>query len=104
VLALLIVWGGGRNAITRWLLPSRGSRLWPFLGVAFAVVSTAWMIVPNWQLLLRPQVLLPTLLFVPINPCLEEGCWRGLVVDAAAGWPRWLAILYSGGLSAINHL
>lgn len=78
--------------------------MWPFLGVAFAVLSTVWMVVPNWQLLLRPRVLIPTLLFILINPCLEEGYWRGLVVDAAARWPRWLAILYSSGLSAINHL
>ncbi len=104
VLACLLVWGGGRQAISRWLAPSQGSRVWPVLAVAFAVLSTVWMVVPNWQLLLRAQVLLPTLLFVLINPCLEEGYWRGLLIDAAASWPRWLAILYSAGLSAINHL
>jgi membrane protease YdiL (CAAX protease family) len=42
--------------------------------------------------------------FVLINPCLEEGCWRGLLLDAASGWTKWLAILYSSVLFMLNHL
>lgn len=72
--------------------------------MAFSLVTTLWIAIPNWRLLLRPELLFSTIVFALVNPCLEEGYWRGLIIDVAARWPRWLVILYSGGLSAINHL
>ncbi len=103
-LACLIVWGGGRKAVTRWLQHSQGGLLWPIIAMAFSLVTTLWIFFPNWRLLLRPEILFPSIVFTLVNPCLEEGYWRGLIIDAAARWPRWLAILYSAALFAINHL
>jgi membrane protease YdiL (CAAX protease family) len=103
-LAGLILWGGGRETISRWLQPSQGGPFWPVIALAFSFATTLWLITPNWRLLLRPEILFPTIVFVLVNPCLEEGYWRGLIIDAAVRWPIWLAILYSGCLSAINHL
>lgn len=103
-LAGFILWGGGREAIFQWLQPSQGGSFWPITTMVFSLVTTLWMVIPNCRLLLRPGILFPTVAFTLINPCLEEGYWRGLIIDAMARWPRWLAILFSGSLSAINHL
>lgn len=99
----LILVSGGKEAISRWLRPSQGGIAWPIIAMAFSCISTLWMIVPNWRLLLKPEILFPSLVFSMVNPCLEEGYWRGLIMDSAERWPGWLTILYSGGLSAINH-
>lgn len=88
-LGALLAWGEGKKAVAHWLQPSQGSRLRSLLAVTFALLSTLWMFMPNWQLLLRPQVLLLNIPFVLINSCLEEGYWGGLIIDAAACWPRW---------------
>ncbi len=103
-LAMMILIGGGKNAIFRWLQPSQGGPLWPFVAIAFSLVTTIWMFIPNWHFLIQLELIIPTIIFVMINPCLEEGYWHGLLIDSAVGWPSWLAILYSGILFAINHL
>jgi membrane protease YdiL (CAAX protease family) len=40
-----------------------------------------------------------------INAWIEEGYWRGLVMDAAfgAGWPAWLAGVYSAICFGASH-
>jgi membrane protease YdiL (CAAX protease family) len=43
------------------------------------------------------------LVFAAINPWFEEGYFRGLLLDAAEGWPAALAIGYAVGLFAISH-
>ncbi len=103
-LAMIIFIGGGKKAIIRWMHPSQGGPLWPFLAIAFSVISTIWMVIPNWHFFTQVEILIPTLIFGLVNPCLEEGYWRGLLIDSAVGWPSWLAILYSSILFAINHL
>lgn len=104
-ITLLIGWGGSRQAIIRWLRPSQGSWLWPLLGIIIAVVPTAPMLFPDtWRLFLQLQVWFPTIFFVIINPCAEEGYWRGLLLDAAGDKNKWLAVLYSSALFTINHM
>lgn len=103
-LASFMLIGGGKETVSRWLQSSQGGQFWPAIAVAFSFATTLWMAIPNWRLLLRSEILFSTLVFTLVNPCLEEGYWRGLLIDAAASWPKWLAILYSGSLSAINHL
>lgn len=96
ILALIIIWGGGQNAINRWLQPSRGSWLWPLLAISIAVIPTLPMQFPNtWRFLLQTRIWLPTLIFVVINPLAEEGYWRGLLLDAMTNTNKWLAVLYS---------
>jgi len=50
--------------------------MWPLLAVAFALLSTLWILVPAWRLLLHPQVLLLTIPFLLVDLFLEEGYWR----------------------------
>lgn len=102
---LLIRWGGGRQAILRWLRPSEGHWLWPVLAIIIAVVPPVPMLFPDtWRLFLRLQVFLPTVFFVIINPCAEEGYWRGLLLDAVGDKNKWLGVLYSSMLFMINHM
>jgi membrane protease YdiL (CAAX protease family) len=102
---LVIKWGGGRQAILKWLRPSKGGWLWPMLAILVAVVPTIPMLFPDtWRLFLEVQVWLPTLLFVVINPCAEEGYWRGLLLDAIENKNKWLGVVYSSSLFMINHM
>ena len=102
---LLITWGGGRQAVLKWLRASEGQWLWTVLAIVIAVVPTVPMLFPDtWRLFLRLQVFLPTVLFVIINPCAEEGYWRGLLLDAVEDKNKWLGVLYSSTLFMINHL
>lgn len=104
-ITLLIAWGGGRQAILRWLRPSQGNWLWPLLAIIIAVVPTLPMLFPDtWRLFLELKIWLPTLLFVLINPCVEEGYWRGLLLDAVGDKNKWLGVLYSSTLFMINHM
>ncbi len=48
---------------------------------------------PRLSLLDELWIIVLWLLLSLINPWLEEGYWRGLL-DAADGWPGWLAVLY----------
>jgi membrane protease YdiL (CAAX protease family) len=38
-----------------------------------------------------------------VNAWIEEAYWRGLVLDAAFGWPGWLAGLYSAVCFGASH-
>ncbi len=104
ILACLILVGGGIRSLSHWLRPSYGGPVWPIIAITFSLGTTVWMTIPNWRLLLQPEILIPTVIFAIVNPCLEEGYWRGLIIRSATGWPGWVAILYSGTLFAINHL
>jgi uncharacterized protein len=105
MIALLIRWGGGRQAILRWLCPSQGNWLWPLLAISIAIVPTAPMLFPDtWRLFLKVEIWLPTLFFVVINPSFEEGYWRGLLLDAVSDMNKWLVVLYSSTLFMINHM
>ena len=104
-LTLLITWGGGRQAILNWFRRPQGNWLWPLLAISIAVLPTAPMLFPDtWRLFLQVEIWLPTLLFVLVNPCVEEGYWRGLLLDAAGDRSKWLVILYSSTLFMINHM
>lgn len=38
-----------------------------------------------------------------VNAWIEEGYWRGLLIDAASGWPGWLAGFYSAVCFWASH-
>lgn len=104
VLSILIMRVGGKPAVARWAKPSRGSVLWRMLAVVSAVGPTLPMLSGSWHLLLQMCVWAPTIVFVFINPLVEEGYWRGLLMDAAAGWSSLAAIAYTSVLFSLNHL
>ena len=102
---LLIAWAGGREAVRRWLQPARGSRIWLFILLLLAIGASIPMIGPALRFYFEPRVWVLTIFFVLINPCAEEGYWRGLLLDAAraSGWKGWAAVVYSSLLFTVNH-
>jgi membrane protease YdiL (CAAX protease family) len=38
-----------------------------------------------------------------VNAWIEEGYWRGLVMDAASSWPGWLAVFYGAVCFGASH-
>lgn len=102
---LLIAWGGGREAVRRWLQPARGSWIWLILPLLLAVGASVPMLGPAFRFYPEPRVWILTVFFVMINPGAEEGYWRGLLLDAArgSGWKVWAAVIYSSLFFTINH-
>lgn len=102
VIAGLIAWGGGERPWKRWLAPPSGSWFWSILAVAMGLLSLR-EILAGWRTLESPLVLACWLVFGLVNPWLEEGYWRGLLVEATQGWPFGLGIVYSSAAFALSH-
>lgn len=102
MLALLIMWGGGVAAIRRWLGKPKGGWGWSLLSVVIGFIPV-WLLLQNWQLLASLWGWLPWLLVALINPWLEEGYWRGLLLDLTKSWAAWASVLYTSLLFALSH-
>jgi len=100
--AFMIAWGGGREAIRRWLRAPQGAWGWSVLALVVGLIPLRVFIL-NWRLFPSAWIVLAWLLFAAINPLLEEGYWRGLLLDNATSWPGWLGVLYSSFFFAANH-
>lgn len=100
--ALLITWGGGRESIRRWSRPPQGAWGWSILAIVVGLIPLPLFLL-NWKLFDSVWLGLAWLIFALINAPLEEGYWRGLLLDRTIGWPGWLSILYSSFFFAINH-
>lgn len=98
----LIAWSGGRESARRWLSRPRGGWGWFVLALVVGLIP-AFIFVQNWRLLSPIWIWLPWLLFAFINPWLEEGYWRGLLLDTSAAWPGWLSVSYTSALFAVSH-
>lgn len=98
----MIGWGGGKEAITRWLQASQGAWGWSVLAVVVGLIPLS-VFIQGWNLFPSIWIVLAWLLFALINPFLEEGYWRGLLLDNTNNWPGWLGVLYSTFFFAINH-
>lgn len=105
-LLLLIAWGGGREAVRHWLRPSRIDRwkwVWRVLSLAVPALflptaflsglasMNGWWVVVLWFGL------------GAVNAWIEEGYWRGLLMDAASDWPGWLIGSYSAVFFGASH-
>src|ERR1700730_11851943 len=89
-LALIMAFAGRRSGYRRWLQPSHGAWGWRLLSLA-----TTALFIPvfslNFRSLNERWIVGAWLAIAVIDPWLEEGYWRGLLMDAADGWPGWLA-------------
>jgi len=102
-IAFFVWWGGGSASIMRWLGRSKRHWGWAVFAVILALPALP-MLLTKSHLLSGLSIWLPWLLLGLINPWLEEGYWRGLVLDSTMQWPRWLAIIYSSAFFTLNHL
>jgi hypothetical protein len=103
VIALLIWRGGGKVSIKKWLGRSKGRWGWSVFALVLALPALP-MVLTKSYLLRGVSIWLPWLLLGVINPFLEEGYWRGLILDSAVRFPKWLVISYSAAFFALNHL
>ena len=103
-LALLIIYGSGgaRAAISHWFSKPHGSWAWLLLAVVVGFIPFVVFLM-HWRLLAPIWIWLPWLLFAFINPWLEEGYWRGLLLDASADWKPWASVLYTSAVYAASH-
>ncbi len=100
--ALLIAWGGGREAVRRWARPPQGAWGWSGLAIVVGLIPLP-LFVLNVRRFDSPGLVLAWVIFALVNPLLEEGYWRGLLLDRTAGWSGWLSVPYSSFFFAINH-
>jgi membrane protease YdiL (CAAX protease family) len=100
--ALIIALGGGREAIRRWSRPTQGAWGWSVLAIVIGLIPLPLLLL-NWRLFNSFWLVLAWLVFALINAPLEEGYWRGLLLDKTSGWPGWLGVLYSSFFFAVNH-
>lgn len=100
--AILIAWGGGREAVRRWARSPQGAWGWSGLAIVVALIPLP-LFVLNVRLFDSLWLVLAWVIFALVNPLLEEGYWRGLLLDNAAGWSGWLSVPYSSFFFAINH-
>lgn len=98
----MISWGAGRETIRRWLQPAQGAWGWSALAIVVGLIPLS-VFVSGWNLFPSVWIVLAWLLFALINPLLEEGYWRGLLLDNTKNWPGWLGVLYSAFFFAIHH-
>lgn len=98
----LVAFGAGREGARRWLRTPGG-------GARAAAISFAVGLIPL-PILLTSHGLLDSaglvglwLAFAAINAPLEEGYWRGLLLDRTSHWPAWVSVGASSVLFALNH-
>jgi len=106
VLVALIAWGGGRKAAWCWLEPSRTSRwiwIWRILALATPAIFLSTGFLPSLASMNGWWVVVLWFGLGTINSWIEEGYWRGLLMDAASRWPGWLAGLYSAVCFGASH-
>lgn len=93
---------GGWNAWRARFVHRRISWGWAVLALAIGILPLP-IFLKNWKLLLPPEMFVPWLIFGLVNPWIEEGYWRGLLLDAAKGWPAILKVGYTAGVFSISH-
>ena len=106
---LLVLWAAFAAVIAisggsfrRWLQPVTRKSWWSIVAVVIGFMPLQ-IFLQHWRLMNSWPLLLTWLLFAAINPLLEEGYWRGALLDAMDRWPGWLATLYSSTFFALNH-
>jgi len=105
-LAAWIAWGGGREAIRRWLRPSRADRwiwVWRVLSLAVSALALPPAFLPGLASMTGWWVVVLWFGLGAINAWIEEGYWRGLLLDAASGWPGRMGVFYSALCFGASH-
>jgi uncharacterized protein len=102
ILVLIMTFAGGWTEYRRWLQPSHGAWGWRLLSFVTAVLFIPVFLL-NFRSLNQPWVISSWLAVAIIDPWLEEGYWRGLLMDSARGWPGWLIVTYTTFWFGLSH-
>jgi len=101
-LALIMTCAGGWTAYRQWLQPSQGALGWRLLALLTTVLFIPVFLL-NYRSLNQPWVVSSWLALAIVDPWLEEGYWRGLLMDSAKGWPSWLMVAYTTFWFGLSH-
>jgi membrane protease YdiL (CAAX protease family) len=101
LMLVLVARFAGHGAVGRWWARRPMGWRWPALALAVAVLPLPLLLM-HWRLLL-PWYWLPWLLFAVVNAPIEEAYWRGLLLEAAGPLPRWVGVVYTSAVFAVNH-
>jgi membrane protease YdiL (CAAX protease family) len=101
-LALIIAGAGGWADYRRWLQPSHGAWGWRLLSFLTTVLFIPVFLL-NFRSLNQSWIISSWLAVALIDPWLEEGYWRGLLMDSARGWPGWLVVAYTTFWFGLSH-
>ena len=92
----------GFENIKRWLKKPQGHWIWVVIALVLGVSSLP-LFLQNISIFKNISVLIPSVIFLLVNPWLEEFYWRGLLLDITEKWPHWLSVLYSSVLFTLWH-
>lgn len=87
----------------RWLGKPKGSFGWLALALVVGLIPLPVFLLHS-DTLAGWSVIVPWLVLALVNPWIEEGYWRGLLLDHTRHWKPWVAILYTSTFFALNHL
>ncbi|GLB53013.1 hypothetical protein NBRC110019_20530 [Neptunitalea chrysea] len=87
---------------TAWLQKSKGSFGWNILALFIGILPLPLFLM-HYETLDIWQVWLPWILLALINPWIEEFYWRGLLFEYSKNWSKWMAILFTSLVFALNH-
>jgi membrane protease YdiL (CAAX protease family) len=98
--ALVFIYG--RTSLKKWLGKPQGHWIWAILLILLGLANLPFFL-SNVSVLGKASLLIPHILFILINPWLEEFYWRGLLIDETTHWKPWMANVYSTVLFTIYH-
>ena len=101
-LAAILGFADGWTSFRHWLQPSQGAWGWRLLSFATTALFIPVFLL-NFRSLNQPWVMSSWLAVALIDPWLEEGYWRGLLMNSAPMWPGWLLISYSTFWFDLSH-
>ena len=102
VVLSFILYKYGCNHIRSWFKKPQGHWIWIIIAVLVGFSSLP-LFLQHYKVLFDSSILIPTVIFVLINPWLEEFYWRGMLLDVTAKWPAWVSVLYSTILFTLFH-
>jgi uncharacterized protein len=92
-----------QKTIVDWLEKPKGGFAWSILALLMGILPLPIFLM-HYPLLVGWDVWLPWIILALINPWLEEFYWRGLLLDHTKTWSKWVAVLFTSLVFAINHL
>lgn len=93
---------GGISSIKKWLGKPKAAFGWNVLAIFIGLLPLPLFLLHS-ETLSSWQIWVPWIILALVNPWIEEFYWRGLLMDYTEKWSKWLAVIFTSVLFAINH-
>nr|WP_246594210.1 CPBP family intramembrane glutamic endopeptidase [Evansella tamaricis] len=90
------------TTFTSWLQKPKGHKGWILLAFSVSLLPLPAFIF-GWHTLDSGLIISLWILTFLINPPLEEGYWRGVMMEITQHWPAWLSIIYTSVFFTASH-